>query len=130
MPLVWAHAEHVKLRRSLHEERVFDMPPQPVRRYQVNKTGTAFATWRFNNKRRSMPCGKTLRIEALVPTRIHWSDDGWLTSHDVETGDTGMGIHVADLPVNRLPAGATVIFTFYWTNDGRWEGTDYTVQVV
>ena len=32
MPLVWAHAEHVKLRRSLRDGRVFDMPPQPVRR--------------------------------------------------------------------------------------------------
>ena len=30
MPLVWAHAEHIKLLRSLREERVFDMPPQPV----------------------------------------------------------------------------------------------------
>jgi glucoamylase len=27
MPLVWAHAEYVKLRRSLREQRVFDMPP-------------------------------------------------------------------------------------------------------
>ena len=27
MPLVWAHAEYVKLRRSLRDGRVFDMPP-------------------------------------------------------------------------------------------------------
>lgn len=129
MPLVWAHAEHVKLRRSLHEERVFDMPPQPVRRYQVDKVDTAFAAWRFNNKRRSMPCGKTLRIETLDPACVRWSKDGWITSQDVETRDTGLGMHVADLPVNQLPAGASVIFTFYWVNDQRWEGTDYTVQV-
>ncbi|MGH8337247.1 MAG: glycoside hydrolase family 15 protein, partial [Gammaproteobacteria bacterium] len=32
MPLVWAHAEYVKLSRSLREERVFDMPPQTVER--------------------------------------------------------------------------------------------------
>ena len=30
MPLVWAHAEHIKLLRSLREGRVFDMPPQTV----------------------------------------------------------------------------------------------------
>ena len=40
MPLVWAHAEYVKLRRSLHDGRVFDMPPQTVERYQVNKAGS------------------------------------------------------------------------------------------
>jgi glucoamylase len=28
MPLVWAHAEHLKLRRSLPDRRVYDMPPQ------------------------------------------------------------------------------------------------------
>ena len=32
MPLVWAHAEHVKLLRSLKDGRVFDMPPEPVQR--------------------------------------------------------------------------------------------------
>jgi glucoamylase len=34
MPLVWAHAEHVKLLRSLRDGRVFDLPPQTVQRCQ------------------------------------------------------------------------------------------------
>jgi glucoamylase len=33
MPLVWAHAEYLKLCRSLREERVFDMPVRARRRY-------------------------------------------------------------------------------------------------
>jgi glucoamylase len=33
MPLVWAHAEYVKLLRSLRDGRVFDMPAQTVKRY-------------------------------------------------------------------------------------------------
>ena len=33
MPLVWAHAEYVKLLRSLADGRVFDMPPHTARRY-------------------------------------------------------------------------------------------------
>jgi glucoamylase len=32
-PLVWAHAEYVKLRRSLRDGAVFDLPRQTVRRY-------------------------------------------------------------------------------------------------
>mgnify|MGYP000312505887 CR=1 FL=1 len=32
MPLVWAHAEYVKLLRSLRDGQVFDMPPQGVQR--------------------------------------------------------------------------------------------------
>jgi glucoamylase len=33
MPLVWAHAEYLKLRRSLADGAVFDRPPQTVARY-------------------------------------------------------------------------------------------------
>jgi glucoamylase len=35
MPLVWAHAEYLKLRRSLREGRVFDTPPETFKRYLV-----------------------------------------------------------------------------------------------
>ena len=40
MPLVWAHAEYIKLLRSLHEGRVWDLPPQTVERYQRKKHGS------------------------------------------------------------------------------------------
>jgi glucoamylase len=36
-PLVWAHAEYVKLRRSIREGRVFDKPPQAAERYLVRQ---------------------------------------------------------------------------------------------
>ncbi len=37
MPLVWAHAEYLKLRRSPQEGRIFDLPPQTVQRYLINR---------------------------------------------------------------------------------------------
>jgi len=37
MPLVWAHAEHIKWLRSLRGGAVFDMPPQTDARH-VNST--------------------------------------------------------------------------------------------
>jgi glucoamylase len=48
MPLVWAHAEYIKLRRSLRDGHVFDLPPQTVRRYLVDKTVSPRMVWRFN----------------------------------------------------------------------------------
>ncbi|NUS19750.1 MAG: glucan 1,4-alpha-glucosidase, partial [Mesorhizobium sp.] len=42
MPLVWAHAEHIKLLRSLRDGAVFDMPPQGVERYIKQKTVAPF----------------------------------------------------------------------------------------
>jgi glucoamylase len=126
MPLVWAHAEHLKLVRSLHDGQVFDLPPQPVQRYQVEKITSPYRTWRFNHKCRSIPRRKTLRIEVLAPAMIHWSVDSWRTVTDTRTRDTGFGIHVADLPV---PSGTDtrIRFTFLWIEAGHWEGTDFEV---
>lgn len=129
MPLVWAHAEYIKLGRSLHEGRVFDTPPQPVQRYLVERVGSPFAIWRFNQKCRTFQAGKTLRLEVLAPAVVHWSADGWQTVHDTPTQATGLGVHLVDLPTAALPAGASVLFTFYWPGAGRWEGTDFRVAV-
>jgi glucoamylase len=129
MPLVWAHAEYVKLCRSLAEGRVFDMPPQTVQRYQVNKVGSPHAPWRFNHKCQTMPAGQCLRVEVLQPALLHWSVDGWRTVTDTATRDTGIGLHVADLPTESAPVGAQVAFTFFWPGANRWEGSDFTVAV-
>jgi len=129
MPLVWAHAEYLKLVRGLADGRVFDLPPQPVERYLKRNTGTPLAAWRFNQKIRALPRGRTLRVETLAPATVHWSGDGWRTARDTATRDSGLGVHFADLPTVELPAGAAVAFTFYWRDAGRWEGTDFSVRV-
>jgi glucoamylase len=129
MPLVWAHAEYLKLLRSLRDGQVFDTPPQPVQRYIEDGVGSPYGLWRFNHKARSMPQGQTLRIEVLAPATVHWTADGWDTSHDVDTKDTGLGIYVADLSTGELPAGVDVTFTFHWSQEDRWEGSDLCVQI-
>ncbi len=129
MPLVWAHAEYVKLRRSLHDRKVFDTPPQTVQRYVVDKIGSPFALWRFNHRLLRMPAGKRLRLDLLSPTTVHWSADGWRTVTDTATRPSGLGTHLVDLPTDVLPAGAVVTFTFYWPESDRWEGVDFEVRV-
>ena len=128
-PLVWAHSEYIKLRRSLRDGKIFDQPPQTVKRYLVDKHVRQVFGWRFNNKTRSIPRNKTLRVVLLTPGRVHWSVDDWKTSHDTDARDTGLGTFVLDLPTALLPGGAKAIFTFYWPTERRWEGTDYTVTV-
>lgn len=129
MPLVWAHAEYVKLRRSLREGRVFDMPPQTVQRYIAKRTGSNLIVWRFNHKCRTMPAGKTLRVEVLAPANVHWSSDGWNNVHDTDTRDAGMGVYVTDLPTVELSVGTKLCFTFFWKGPDRWEGTDFEVEI-
>jgi glucoamylase len=129
-PLVWAHAEYLKLCRSLQDGEVFDRPPQTVQRYLVKKAATSrHIIWRFNNKVRTMPASRTLRVETLAKAAVHWSVDGWRTVRDTATHDTTLGVHVADLPTTRLRRGDRVDLTFYWPEVDRWEGTDFVVCI-
>src|SRR6202167_912209 len=128
-PLVWAHSEYIKLRRSLRDGHIFHQPPQTVQRYQLEKPVRQASGWRIYNKPRSIPQHKLLRIKLLNPALVHWSIDGWKSGHDTNTRDTGLGLHLLDLPTASLPSGSQIAFTFYWTQENRWEGKDYIVTV-
>jgi len=127
-PLVWAHSEYIKLRRSLRDGKIFDQPPQTVQRYQVERKRSAFWEWRFNNKCRTIPREKKLRLLLPSPAMVHWSFDGWQTAQDTNTRDP-LGVFVADLPSDSLAAGREIVFTLYWPQEQRWEGVNYTIVV-
>ena len=130
MPLVWAHGEYVKLLRSLHDGRVFDMPPQTVQRYIKDRAVSNRITWRLNYKCGSLPVGKVLRIELPAPGSVHWSSDYWKTITDSAARDTGLQTYIVDLPSGGLPLGSALVFTIHWLDDDRWEGSDYAVSII
>jgi glucoamylase len=76
-----------------------------------------------------MPQGRTLRIAVMTQAQVHWSDDGWQSAHDAATRDTGLGVYVIDLPTSSLEAERKIVFTFFWSQAQRWEGTDFFVTV-
>lgn len=129
MPLVWAHAEYLKLIRSLADGRVFDLPPQTVERYCNGAVQPVYHPWRFNQKSRRLPRGRILRLETVTPAVVRWSADWWATSEDTPARDTGLGVYLVDLPTARLEAGREVAFTFYWVEAKRWEGVNFSVTV-
>jgi glucoamylase len=130
MPLVWAHAEYLKLKRSLRDGRIFDQPPQTVERYLKQKTVSPRMSWRFNHKLRSLIPGKILRVEVMAEADIHWSSDDWQSCHDTKAEDSGLGIYIADLPnTELLSENEQIRFTFHWSQADRWEGADFVVPV-
>ena len=129
MPLVWAHAEHIKLLRSLWDGAVFDMPPQTCARYVKNKPKPAPIVWRMTSKTNRIAPGRTLRFESREPACLHWSCDNWLTTTDSVCNATGLGTFICDLPTQSLVAGDTVRFAILWTQRDEWEGTDFAVVV-
>ena len=130
MPLVWTHSEHVKLLRSLSDDAVFDMPPQTVERYIRNKNISALRIWRYSHRITRIPMGKNLRIEVSASAVVHWSADNWATAQNGNTIQTKFGTHVVDLIVNQMVRGQSIRFTFYWHASGRWENTDFKIDIV
>ncbi len=130
MPLVWAHAEHIKLLRSLRDGAVFDMPPQTLKRYVMNTPPPAPIVWQLNAKVDRIPLGRVLRLEFPEPAQVHWSIDDWTTTVDNATTATGLGIYFVDLPIGRLTDETTVRFTMFWPKRSRWEGVDFKVAIV
>jgi glucoamylase len=118
MPLAWAHAEYVKLRRSLRDGRVFDLPPQTVRRYLVDRVESPHVSWRIDHRRGTMPAGKVLRVELTEPAVVRWGLDDGAGGGEVPTADSGLGVFYADLPTEGLPPGAPVRFTIAWEESG------------
>ena len=130
MPLAWAHAEYVKLVRSIALGHAIDRPEAAWRRYRGIAPTPTRAPWRFTAPRSSMPAGRTLRLELMAPARVHYSLDGRRTWADLHARDTGLGVWVADVPgSDRLAPGQAVEFTFWWPEPGRWEGRDLRVDV-
>jgi len=130
MPLAWAHAEHVKLLRSIRDGAVFDMPPQPSKRYIRNKQQPCVQAWRMNAKIQKLVKGRCLRLELEQPAKVHWSSNNWNVATDTGTTATEFGTHICDLLTQNMERGESVVFTLYWSEQKTWEGENFEVQVV
>jgi glucoamylase len=86
--------------------------------------------WRFTLRPSGLGVGQKLRLETFAPTQVHWTADNWLSVNDQTSCDTGLGLHVTDLPTEELDEGAEIIFTFFWPQENRWEGGDFAVRVL
>jgi glucoamylase len=128
LPLVWAHAEYIKICFSLKYRRVFDMPSYTQERYIQNKPFVDWEVWRFDRPCNTIQQSKYLRIETMSPALVRWSFDGWKTINDTATRDTGLGVHIADLPANAA-IDSNAQFTFYWPGAQRWENKDFLVHI-
>ncbi|MFI4889524.1 MAG: glycoside hydrolase family 15 protein [Steroidobacterales bacterium] len=128
MPLVWAHAEFIKLALSCALGTPVDRPPRTAARYQGQRPRLDYALWRPRMRMRQMAAGQELRILLNEPAQVHWGTNGWRNPHDMPTEDLGLG-HLVRVPTAALAAGETVNFTFYWPTLGTWEGEDFEITI-
>jgi glucoamylase len=128
MPLMWAHAEYIKLLRSAADSVVFDLIPDVADRYLAQRSHQNLEVWKHNRQVQSISAGAVLRVQASDPFMLHWSTDGWNTPVDTFAQATAIGIHFIDI-ATAVGDRAPVLFTFRWLDDDRWERRDYRVEV-
>lgn len=129
-PLVWAHAEYVKLRRSVHDGEVFDRVPEVVERYlRPHPPRPWREVWKFNRRVSGVPADALTRVIASAPFRLHASSDAWATVEDRESQPTGIDLHYVELAALNA-VGRAWTFTFYWPLADRWEGRDFRVEAI
>jgi len=129
MPLMWAHAEYIKLLRSVSDGRVFDLIPEVASRYLGDrKARQLFEIWKPNRQVRAVKRGYTLRVQVPAPFRLHWTNDEWHTAEDSPSATTTFGVEFVDIPI---AAGqkAPIRFTIFWPKSNSWEGRDYLVEI-
>jgi glucoamylase len=129
MPLMWAHAEFVKLLASRAIGRAYDRPQAVWQRYRGQRPDNPAAIWLPQAPLAKLPRGSRLVIAADAPAMIHVGRDGWQDVTDVATHDSGLGLHCAEIDTRALQAGQRVDFTIRDAATDRWIGTDFTVSV-
>jgi glucoamylase len=127
-PLLWAHAEYVKLLRSTLDGKVFDSIPAVEDRYARPRNRLQLEVWKPNRKVAEVQTGTTLRVQATAPFVLHWTIDEWQAINDTQSTSVPLGIEFVDIPIQAAQR-APIRFTFYWSSDQRWEGVDYVVHV-
>ena len=129
MPLMWAHAEYIKLLRSLKDRRVFDLIPEVADRYLGDRSKSkSLSVWKFNRQVQQVKSKDTLRIIAIAPFKLHWTWNDWQTIEETSSSSTNLAIYFVDIPIQKLET-LLVEFTFFWSDCNSWEGGNYQVTV-
>jgi glucoamylase len=130
MPLMWAHAEYVKLLRSAADGKVFDQVPEVAKRYLSGAgKNKKMEVWKFNRRVRFMRPGEMLRVIGEGLFRLRWTSDHWVSVHDSASQANPLDIDYVDLIELATTPGMFIEFTFFWLDANRWEGRNYVIAV-
>jgi glucoamylase len=134
-PLVWAHAEYLKLLRSAADGRVFDRISVVAARYAVEAGKRTFANrieiFEVTRPVSTIPSGYTLRIVDREHFSVVYTFDNWATTLTAEAHSVGYPGSIADIVTAQGQSGS-IQFTLVWQVGGqqdRWLGRNINVVI-
>jgi len=131
VPLVWAHAEYLKLLRSAVDGKVFDRIDPVYERYcgpeGRKKCRRGLEIYSRMRPIQRIDAGSTLRILDEGLFEVVWTDDGWKTVN--RTSSRGLGSAGFSAEVTPAAGSAELEWTMYWTKSDTWLGYNVKVKV-
>ncbi len=135
-PLVWAHAEYLKLLRSVTDGKIFDTIPVVAERYAVAPEARSFRnTTQIYGTSRPIDevfAGATLRIVDPRAFRVVYTRDGWKTAEEAESKVLGLLGSYADI-ATPAEGREALTFTLHWPAEGgaveHWLGRNIDVRL-
>lgn len=123
MPLVWAHAEYLKLYLAwVRREGPVERLRRVAERY-LRGARPGVRHWRKEVPLSSLKGEEKLLIEARTPFRLHYGINGWQRVREQDSEPLPFGLYGVLLQWE----GEALDFTLYYPQEARWEGRDYRV---
>jgi glucoamylase len=131
VPLVWAHAEYLKLLRSAMDGKVFDRIDPVYERYCEpegrKRRRTKLEIYTRKRPLQRIAAGGTLRVLDEKNFDLKWTADNWQTSQVDMARSLGSAGFSAEIP--NAPAGGKLEWTLHWAEPDQWLGYNVVVQV-
>jgi glucoamylase len=129
MPLVWAHAEYLKLVRSIDDGRVFDRISAVEARYGKGPKASPIEMWKRRRPIAAIAGGQTLRVMTADAFDVLYTLDGWATQQRLSARHFGAAGWAGDIAIPQKDANE-VVFTLFWTGSRQWEGHNFSVKIL
>ncbi len=135
-PLVWAHAEYLKLLRSVADGKVFDRISVVYDRYVAERDKHTFhrnlAIFQLGRPISAVVQGGTLRIVDVRSFSVVYTTDQWASKLEIDSRSLGRVGCFADIPI-ALEQTGRIVFTLHWRESSQessqWLGRNYEVVI-
>ena len=139
-PLVWAHAEYIKLLRSVVDGQIFDTISVVADRYAVEPGTRTFRSevdiFQVARPIMHVSPGMTLRIVDPHRFNVSYTFDDWTTGQQATSKVVGYPGSYVDISTPVLGEGETktLIFTMHWPEQAavadHWLGRNVEITIV
>lgn len=128
MPLVWAHAEFLKLALAVDRGAPIERLNAVAERYRRARPAQT-AHWRDDSPCLRIAAGSRLSIEATEPFELHIGHDGWQSVIDCQSVPISMGMHSVEIDPASMGATGWVDFTRMFAGQRGWEHRDWQIHL-